>query len=79
MRFSEEDYAVTIHKSQGATVEQSYVLASHTLDNPLTYVALTRHRREMKLFVCGQDKPAWLEVARRYDLGGRRRQRQPSR
>lgn len=72
-------YAVTIHKSQGATVEKSYVLASRTLDNPLTYVALTRHRQEMKLFVGGQDKPAWIEVARRYDLGGRRRQRQPTR
>ena len=72
-------YAVTIHKSQGATVEQSYVLASRTLDNPLTYVALTRHRQHMKLYVSGQDKPEWMEVARHYDFGNRRRQRQPSR
>ncbi|MGE0284400.1 MAG: AAA family ATPase, partial [Rhizobiaceae bacterium] len=37
-------YAVTIHKSQGATVDRSYVLASSTMDASLTYVALTRHR-----------------------------------
>lgn len=72
-------YAVTIHKSQGATVEESYVLASRTLDKPLTYVALTRHRQDMKLFVSEKDKPAWMEVAQHYNLGSRRRQRQPSR
>ncbi|WP_268934211.1 AAA family ATPase [Sinorhizobium meliloti] len=37
-------YATTIHKSQGATVDRAFVLASGTMDRHLTYVAMTRHR-----------------------------------
>ena len=37
-------YAVTLHKSQGATVDQVYVLADSMLDRNAAYVALTRHR-----------------------------------
>lgn len=54
-------YAVTIHKSQGATVDRSYVLASRTMDEPLTYVAMTRHREDMRLYLNGQDQPVWAE------------------
>ncbi len=39
-------FAVSIHRSQGCTVDRSFVLASRTLDKNLTYVALTRHRQE---------------------------------
>lgn len=34
-------YATTVHKSQGATVDDVKVLASRSLDRHLTYVALT--------------------------------------
>ena len=44
-------YATTIHKSQGATVDRSFVLASSTMDRHLTYVALTRHREDTGLYV----------------------------
>jgi hypothetical protein len=44
-------YATTVHKSQGATVDDVKVLASGTLDRHLTYVALTRHRDAMQLYV----------------------------
>lgn len=37
-------YAVTIHKSQGATVDRSFVLPSDYMDRQVSYVALTRHR-----------------------------------
>ena len=37
-------YAATIHKSQGMTVDRSYLLASKYLDRHATYVALSRHR-----------------------------------
>lgn len=47
----EHGYATTIHKSQGATVDKSYVLASETMDRHLTYVAMTRHKQDTKLFV----------------------------
>lgn len=52
-------YAVTIHKSQGATVERAYVLASRTMDEALAYVAMTRHRDTLRIFIDEEDKPAW--------------------
>lgn len=44
-------YATTIHKNQGATVDRSYVMASGTMDRHLTYVAMTRHRDGVQLYV----------------------------
>ncbi|CCM76819.1 Ti-type conjugative transfer relaxase TraA [Rhizobium mesoamericanum] len=43
-------YATTIHKTQGTTVDRGFVLASTTMDRHLTYVAMTRHRDEVKLY-----------------------------
>jgi len=44
-------YAQTIHKSQGATVDNSYILASRTLDRQLSYVSFTRHKENVNLYV----------------------------
>lgn len=62
-RAFDHGYAVTIHKSQGATVDRSYVFASRTMDEPLSYVAMTRHRDCIRLYLNGQDQPAWLEAS----------------
>lgn len=43
-------YAVTIHKSQGATVDNVFVLRSRGMDHHLDYVAYTRHRRNAKIY-----------------------------
>ncbi|OYY04595.1 MAG: Ti-type conjugative transfer relaxase TraA [Acidocella sp. 35-58-6] len=43
-------YATTIHKSQGATVDRAYVLASGSMDRHMTYVAMTRHRDGVVLY-----------------------------
>ncbi|MGF9562928.1 Ti-type conjugative transfer relaxase TraA [Neorhizobium sp. BT27B] len=48
-------YATTIHKSQGATVDRAFVMASATMDRHLTYVAMTRHRDQVRLYA-GQDE-----------------------
>ncbi|MBP1862185.1 Ti-type conjugative transfer relaxase TraA [Rhizobium herbae] len=48
-------YATTIHKSQGATVDCAFVMASGTMDRHLTYVAMTRHRDSVKLYA-GRDE-----------------------
>jgi Ti-type conjugative transfer relaxase TraA len=48
-------YATTIHKTQGATVDRSFVFASGTMDRHLTYVAMTRHRDEVRLYA-GRDE-----------------------
>ncbi|MEM7399533.1 MAG: AAA family ATPase [Pseudomonadota bacterium] len=58
-RHVDHGYAVTIHKSQGATVDRAYVLASRSMDRHLAYVAMTRHRDEMRLFVRPEDRPDW--------------------
>lgn len=42
-------YALTIHKSQGATVERTYVLAAPNMDRHSAYVALSRHRDRVSL------------------------------
>ncbi|MBB3593835.1 Ti-type conjugative transfer relaxase TraA [Rhizobium sp. BK529] len=43
-------YATTIHKSQGATVDQVKLLASLSLERHLTYVAMTRHREDLAIY-----------------------------
>jgi len=50
-RSIEHGYATTIHKSQGATVDKSFVLGSQTMDKHLTYVALTRHRENTTFYL----------------------------
>lgn len=44
-------YATTIHKSQGATVDNAFVLSSGKMDRHLTYVAMSRHRETAKIYV----------------------------
>jgi len=53
-------YATTIHKAQGATVDRAYVLASHSMDRHLTYVAMTRHRDGVALYA-GRDEFSDME------------------
>ena len=59
-RSFDHGYAVTIHKSQGATVDEAYVLASRTMDRHLAYVAMTRHRSRLQLFQSTEDRPRWV-------------------
>ena len=49
-RAVDHGYATTIHKTQGATVDRAFVLASETMDRHLTYVAMTRHRDGVQLY-----------------------------
>lgn len=42
-------YATTFHKSQGATVDRSYLLASRHVDRHAAYVGLSRHRDSTEL------------------------------
>ncbi|AHG48814.1 conjugal transfer protein TraA (plasmid) [Rhizobium leguminosarum bv. trifolii CB782] len=55
-------YAATIHKSQGATVDRTFVLATGMMDQHLTYVAMTRHRDRVDLYAATEDfaaRPEW--------------------
>jgi hypothetical protein len=40
-------YALTIHKSQGVTVDLAYVLAAQSMHAELAYVAMTRHKNSL--------------------------------
>ena len=42
-------YAATMHKSQGVTVDRTYVLATPGMDQHSSYVALSRHRESVSL------------------------------
>ncbi|OWV73061.1 conjugal transfer protein TraA [Rhizobium sp. R634] len=60
-------YAATIHKSQGATVDRTFVLATGMMDQHLTYVSMTRHRDRADLYAAKEDfeaKPEWGRKAR---------------
>jgi len=55
-------YAATIHKSQGSTVDRTFVLATAMMDQHLTYVSMTRHRDRADLYAASEDfeaKPEW--------------------
>ncbi|XAZ20487.1 Ti-type conjugative transfer relaxase TraA (plasmid) [Sinorhizobium sp. B11] len=55
-------YAATIHKSQGSTVDRTFVLATPMMDQHLTYVSMTRHRDRADLYAASEDfqaKPEW--------------------
>ena len=58
-------YAVTIHKSQGATVDRAFVLASGGMDRHLTYVAMTRHREQATLYAGRDDFENYKAMAGR--------------
>ncbi|TCM50709.1 Ti-type conjugative transfer relaxase TraA [Rhizobium sp. PP-F2F-G48] len=57
-------YAATVHKSQGATVDRTFVLATGGMDRHLAYVAMSRHRERADLYAAVEDFPAELFRAR---------------
>lgn len=48
-------YAATVHKSQGATVDRTLVLATGMMDQHLAYVAMSRHRNRADLYMAHED------------------------
>ncbi|MCF6204777.1 MAG: Ti-type conjugative transfer relaxase TraA [Methylococcaceae bacterium] len=48
-------YAMTIHKSQGVTVDHAMVLATQSFDKHLAYVSLSRHKESVKVYA-GKDE-----------------------
>lgn len=43
-------YAATVHKSQGVTLDETFVYASRNFDRHTTYVAMSRHRERVTLY-----------------------------
>jgi Ti-type conjugative transfer relaxase TraA len=65
-------YALTVHKSQGVTVDRAYVLATPTLNAQLAYVALTRHREGLQLAYGREHFKDSGELAERLSRVGRK-------
>ena len=62
--FSSADYkafdhgnALTVHKSQGVTVDETYMLATGQTDAHLSYVGMSRHRDELRVYAATADAP----------------------
>ena len=55
-------YAMTIHKTQGSTVDRAHVLATGSMDAQLSYVGLSRHREDVRLHVA-RDTFSWRKDA----------------
>ena len=51
-------YAATVHKSQGVTVDRSFVLASKRFDSHVSYVSMSRHRASADLYYSKEDFPS---------------------
>ena len=68
----EYGYASTIHKSQGKTVESTHALVTGGYSHSLLYVAATRHRSDLKLYIpTSEDKSLdYLKNIARRDVGG---------
>lgn len=43
-------YAATVHKAQGVTVDKAYVMASQGFNQHITYVAISRHIRDVSIY-----------------------------
>jgi ATP-dependent exoDNAse (exonuclease V) alpha subunit len=52
--YIDHGFAVSIHRAQGCTVDQSYVLSSRSMDENLAYVAMTRHREEAQFYTANE-------------------------
>jgi hypothetical protein len=57
-------YAATIHKSQGVTVDGTYVLATPGMDQHSSYVALSRHSEAVQLHYGKDDFAGMRELDR---------------
>ncbi|MDQ2926260.1 MAG: Ti-type conjugative transfer relaxase TraA, partial [Acidobacteriota bacterium] len=84
-------YAATVHKAQGATVDQTFVLGTPGMDRHLAYVGMTRHRESVEVYAGRDDfkgfdelkeklsrarpKNSTLDYAQRRGMEGARAQR----
>ncbi len=67
----EYGYAMTVHKSQGSTVDRSFVLAEKRFDKHLTYVSMSRHRDDATLYYGKnnfQSREAFIEAVEKRNL-----------
>ena len=69
-RAIDHGYAVTVHRSQGATVDRTFAFAGATMDRHLTYVAMTRHREDVRLHAARETFGGFGGLSRRLSRSG---------
>lgn len=62
-------YAATLHKSQGVTVSHAWLLHHRLIDRHLAYVALSRHKADVRVYAAASDAPTLGALARQYAQG----------
>lgn len=65
-------YAVTVHKSQGMTVDKSFVLADAGMTKENLGVAMTRHRHDAELFASAEQFATLPEMVKALDRTGQK-------
>ena len=48
-------YAATVHKTQGSTLDHTFVLGSRHFDKHTSYVAMSRHRENVTMYYAKED------------------------
>lgn len=61
-------YAATVHKTQGITVDRSFLYMSRGWDRCLSYVGMSRHRENCQVFTDLADKEALTKEVKRYAI-----------
>lgn len=64
-------YATTIHKPQGRTVDHAFVLFNGMFDRRLSYVALSRQKKTLKMYVNKEKTPDTQVLIRQMKRQGR--------
>lgn len=62
-------YAATLHKSQGVTVSRAWLLHHRLIDRHLAYVALSRHKSDVRVYAAASDAPTIDALARQIAKG----------
>lgn len=55
-------YAMTLHKAQGKTFDQTLVVAHKSMDAPAFYVGMTRHREDVHLYYAKESFPTFKDL-----------------
>ncbi|QTH20298.1 Ti-type conjugative transfer relaxase TraA [Rhizorhabdus wittichii] len=63
-------YAATFHKAQGASIDETFSLASRSMDRHLGYVGMTRHRDGTTLYVGRDEFADTAALSSRLSRGG---------
>lgn len=63
-------YAVTVHKSQGMTVDKAFVLAENSMTLNLLYVSMTRHRGDVEMTYSAEQFETFDKMVRYLDRAG---------